>query len=358
MRILFALVLLHSNISISQMDDFNRLKNEAEIAFGYHHKVYPDTFYVDYYCHETIDLYFQRIITDSLLGDSERYAYRRADSSALNGTIMRQNIRPSHTYIQTASLYENGQLTSAVTRSYYNMLRVNSPPPNINLLKKFDHKKHGYSLIKISRGGYQIGFYQNKITHIEYQKQAKNSDESLYEAVFFHLNGQIKQYHFRQLKEGINYENDIDINEIGDTISMESMIDYRRYGLCIKRISRDDLSFQLRTVWKNDSLLDVLNTNILFTNHKNNIISKQEFCSLVYHGINAEGNTNSNHWNTRAIPPNLRVSYNIPHTVVLSSNLERDFYFLKSESRRTTHEEALEAFFKKNKKRIEALDEN
>lgn len=350
MRALAAILLLYANISFTQMGEFNRLKKAAEISFGYHDKIYPDTFYVQSFRTDTAALYFTNHY-DLELDRTKRLAYRRADSSALNGVIIMQQFPHNHTYAQTSMHYENGTMVRSVQRNYYNMSIIGLPA-NPNLNKQFDYKKYSYSLIRINGGGYQIGFFNKKITSIEYRRQSEDTNESLSEMVLFHANGQLKQYHFNQVKEGIHYENQININENGDTTLIRNLIDYRRYGLLIEPHDTNDLKFKLRTIWENDTLVDVVNTNILFTNHKGEVVSEQVFCSLVHHGIN------TNHWNLRSIPENIRVRHKIPYTVIISSNLERDFYFLKSDSHRKTDEEVLEAFLKKNNKRIKVLIEN
>jgi hypothetical protein len=95
MRFLIVFFLLGANVAFGQMDDFNRLK----AAFGYEDEVYPDTFYVQDFRKDTAELYLILEPYDPKLDHSKHFVYRRADSSALTGTVITHKFGPHEYYV-------------------------------------------------------------------------------------------------------------------------------------------------------------------------------------------------------------------------------------------------------------------
>ena len=142
------------------------------------------------------------------------------------------------------------------------------------------------------------------------------------------------------------------LDELGDTICMEFSSNSKRTGLYVQMMDEITKGFKLYTVWNNDTLVNVLNSTILFVDHKNKVISKNTFCQLVKRDIYNYG------WIFRPISENLKKHYKLPYDAVISCRTGRDYSFLKSKKDKKTDDDVMHKFLKKNRKRIEILNEN
>jgi hypothetical protein len=364
MRVITVFILLLSSFSYGQSEIIDRLQRAAEVEFGFYDTVYPDTFLVQNYRTDTAELYFIVQPYDSSKRNPELFAYRKSDSSALNGTIIYQQFKneyyqnsSSQSYTRNARLYENGQQIRHVSRGYFRFSTsyfADEPKFDGTL---FDPIKNGFSLRQLSGGGYRYDYMNDTLTFI-YFDSTHNSDTAFYESVNLYRNGTLKSYSAHQYPGEYNGIFELKLNESGDTTKLENFVDYRRFGLCIEDLYGKETPFYLKTIWHNDTLLDVLNPKILFVDHKDKVITKQEFCALVHYPITPNATLNTNYWNVRHISDAERNKFNIPYRIVLSKKPEREYFYLQSEKRKETDEEVLESFLKKNRKRIEALNEN
>ncbi len=182
MQFLTIFLFQFSSISYGQSEIIDRFQKAAEVEFGFYDTVYPDTFLVQNYRMDTTELYFIVQPYDPSKRNPELFAYRRSDSSALNGTIIYQQFKNeyyqnsfSQSYTRNARLYENGQQIRLVSRGYfrYSTSYFADEPRFDGTL--FDPIKNGFSQRQLSGGGYRYDYMNDTLTLI-YFDGTHNSD--------------------------------------------------------------------------------------------------------------------------------------------------------------------------------------
>lgn len=361
--LLFTLLLIGLT-SLAQTNAIEQFILEVEKQFEPPAKTYPDTFLVNYYFHETEDIYFQ-IRYDSLSNRSKRDAYQKKDSSAFNGTIIIQSMENNYyeagrfynIYIRRDLSYENGRFIRSNQKRYIRSSKIQDLTKH-DMAILFDHKNYGYHLVRENSSYYEKNYFAEGLLYsMTYTFNTDTSLDALFKSIEFYESGAPKKYHMHEVKDSIHYEIQLVLSEKGDTIDFEYWIDLRRNGLCIDKVetenhNREIIQYELRTTWKNDTLLDVLNSDILFVDEKLKVISEEAFCSILYHDIN------KTHWIARPIPESLIKAYKLPYKMVFSCNPEFDYFFLQSRKRKISDLEVIQDFLDKNKKRIKELKRN
>ncbi|MFT6923957.1 MAG: hypothetical protein ACJA1C_002977 [Crocinitomicaceae bacterium] len=84
----------------------------------------------------------------------------------------------------------------------------------------------------------------------------------------------IEYWEYKETEEG-GFE--LQLNHIGDTILLEHMFYNKREGLYVQGHYVDCEFVEIKTLWKNDTLIEVLNDNILFLNKNLKDIGKDKF---------------------------------------------------------------------------------
>ena len=204
MQFLTIFLFLFSSISYGQSEIIDRFQKAAEVEFGFYDTVYPDTFLVQNYRMDTTELYFIVQPYDPSKRNPELFAYRRSDSSALNGTIIYQQFKNeyyqnsfSQSYTRNARLYENGQQIRLVSRGYFRYSTSYFADESRFDGTLFDTIINGFSLRQLSGGDYRYDYMNDTLTLI-YFDGTHNSDTSFYQSVNLYRNGTLKNYSAHQ----------------------------------------------------------------------------------------------------------------------------------------------------------------
>ena len=69
----------------------------------------------------------------------------------------------------------------------------------------------------------------------------------------------------------------LELNQFGDTVRYEYSKDWKRQGLSVRGELIEDEFIEFRTMWKNDTLVDVLNPEVIFLKKNGKEITKDNF---------------------------------------------------------------------------------
>lgn len=252
--------------------------------------------------------YTPQTITDNIL------FYRKNDSTLYTGVIISRHNEPMSIETEIAALtydrFENGK---RVERNYQGYAFSNYLHKN-QLFFGHDssHYRLSYSVYYKSDTvrTYFLG-YKEELIKEQVSLTQKNGANNLIKEIEYNLDGTIKKWkelapisekhseydsywcwlnqygdtineEFVIVKDGLDIHQERTLNTNGDTITLFRTVNSFLDGLHIEnRQSSDGLNFELRYVFDNGTLIDILSDSVLYFNKEWKIISKEDYIHLM-----------------------------------------------------------------------------
>jgi lysophospholipase L1-like esterase len=243
--------------------------------------------------------------------------FNKRDSSLFNGVFVRGpniHLLKSQEYYnypnygigaQTFSTIANGLMVDEVTHSY-GYVSVYDSSQNLNpiLYLSSIHKNNRSNFVYYNHlgdtiqyryktlDGYRLINLDNNGDTTFYQFETIKNDISIEESISYNLQGDTTHYfrtekfpdstvfmqiHFGENRDTLSY--DFKVNAKLNGIQWKTNLHYLDYPT--EDAYEGYRNIRITTNWKNDTLIDLINENIIYVNSKYEIISEEEYLSIV-----------------------------------------------------------------------------
>lgn len=188
--------------------------------------------------------------------------------------------------------YQRSKTTSFAQQTYYKdgaFHREAEPDGQETYLESIVNYDEGYT-IKFSPAGdtlyLQYRNNKNESVAVEFSPEGDTLAISVFsrdENHYVRFNPEhkiIHEFHEYNFKDS-SYSTSYSLNEVGDTIRLDTWVNGQICGYYIEEIYLEDSVFILKTNWDKFQLLDILIDSAVFIGYNNEVITEQEFILLM-----------------------------------------------------------------------------